>query len=274
MTDREGISGPKKALIIGGAALIAILIASVFGVPHKIQAWYSTTTVAGEVQGYLLNPEARVAGLILKDGKQIEIEAGNALAEAIKPGDKIQAEGEAGKSTSYGQHLRAFTVKNVATGASVIAVAPKPPHEGPHHPPHGQRPGEPPHPIGPNDRPAPPPPPAPVDPATTPPAVDPVVDPAATTPPPPVAPMNRAESMTASGTIATMLVSGRGDVTGCILSSGEQLHFSPRTAESLLSNGGAIGTTLKAAGRGVKTDAGVFIEVNELTVGEKAPAVK
>src|SRR5262245_11251710 len=131
MTENNSFSRGKKPLIVIGVTLVAILVATASGLTHKIRAWYSTATVTGQAQSYLLDADGKVNGLLLKDGKQIAIQAEDSLPAIIKPGDNIKVEGELGAATEYGQHVRAFNITNTATGARVLAMEPKQPQNAP-----------------------------------------------------------------------------------------------------------------------------------------------
>src|SRR5262245_21834361 len=125
MTENNSFSRAKNPLIVIGVTLVAILVAAASGLTNKIRAWYSTATVTGQVQSYLLDADGKVNGLLLKDGKQIPIRAEDSLPAEIKPGDNIKVEGELGEATAYGQHVHAFSIANTATGATVLAMEPK-----------------------------------------------------------------------------------------------------------------------------------------------------
>src|SRR5262245_33157260 len=126
MTENNSFSRAKNPLIVIGVTLVAILVMTASGLTNRIRAWYSTASVTGQVQSYLLDADGKVNGLLLKDGKQIAIRAEDSLPAVIKPGDNIKGEGELGAATAYGQHVRAFSIANTATGATVLAMEPKP----------------------------------------------------------------------------------------------------------------------------------------------------
>lgn len=288
MTMNNSFSRAKTPLIVVSVALVAILVAATTGLTHRIRAWYSTTAVTGQVQSYLLDVDGKVNGLLLKDGKQIAIQAEGALPAAIKPGDNIKAEGELGAATAYGQHMRAFSVANTATGATVLAMEPKPPQAA--LPPPEAGPGR--SADGVDVPPASTASPAPADSkASSPKAADlanasasgtsaapangagdtqPAASPGPSSAPvaPQANPAPQAKLMTASGKITAFLVNPRGEITGCVLAT-EQLHFSPRTGEMLISRGGRVGMEVTATGRGAQGEFGTFIAVDELSLDGK-----
>jgi hypothetical protein len=272
MTEHNSFSRAKTPLIVIGVALVAILVVAASGLTDKIRAWYSTATITGQAQSYLLDADGKVNGLLLKDGKQIVIQAEGSLPAAIKPGDNIKVEGELGAATEYGQHVRAFNITNTTTGATVLATEPKPPQSPP---------------SSPDAKPTSTAAPAQVDPQSPSskaadsagaPASGSTIDPAKgagdaqTAPPPPgTAPTPdapQAKQMTASGKITAFLVNPRGVITGCVLAK-EQLHFSPQLGQQLISRGGRVGMEVTATGRGAQGEFGTFIVVDQLSLDGK-----
>ncbi|QLE42028.1 hypothetical protein FD723_17455 [Nostoc sp. C052] len=86
-------------------------------------------TYTGIVQQYLLNPEGRVDGLLLKNGLQVKFppHVGEQLVIMIQGNDKVQVQGF-GSRNSYGQVIEATQLtingQNVALTPPVVSIAP------------------------------------------------------------------------------------------------------------------------------------------------------
>jgi len=78
------------------------------------------------IKSYLLNPGGQVDGLLLSDGKQLHSppHLGQALQQAAKPGDSVQATVEPGNQSQYGQEYRTISLTNPKTGATVVDQPP------------------------------------------------------------------------------------------------------------------------------------------------------
>jgi hypothetical protein len=87
------------------------------------------------------------------------------------------------------------------------------------------------------------------------------------------APLASAEVFKATGTIRTHLVNGRGDVDGLILSSGEQVRFSPKIGSLIVTAEQGAGTQVTIEGRGVRNERGTVINPAQITVGNQTIAV-
>jgi hypothetical protein len=84
------------------------------------------TTVTGEVQQYLLNPEGKVDGLLLKNGLQIKFppDMGDSVMAIVSPGTQVSIFGTPGVSTRFGQELIARSITNSQTGRIVVEQGP------------------------------------------------------------------------------------------------------------------------------------------------------
>lgn len=78
-------------------------------------------TFTGTVEQYLLNPEGRVDGLLLKNGLQVKFppHLGMSLATLVTPGNDITVTGIAGVPTRFGQEIRASQITNRQTQQTV-----------------------------------------------------------------------------------------------------------------------------------------------------------
>ncbi len=77
------------------------------------------------------------------------------------------------------------------------------------------------------------------------------------------------ETFKAAGTIRTYLVDGHGDVDGVILSSGEQVRFSPRVGALVLAAEQGATTQVSVEGNGVRNERGIVIRPTQITVGSQ-----
>jgi hypothetical protein len=77
------------------------------------------------------------------------------------------------------------------------------------------------------------------------------------------------DELTASGAIKMFLVTPRGDVDGLILTSGEQLRFSPKVGYQITSANIGSNANVTVAGHGAKTEHGTVIRAEKLTIGNQ-----
>ncbi|MEH2140007.1 hypothetical protein [Nostoc sp.] len=96
----------------------------------------NTAIYTGTVQQYLLNPEGRVDGLLLKNGLQVKFPAhlSNQLTNLIAPNAEVSVTGTSGTATRFGQEIRAIQItnqKNQQTIAAQPPTAPPPPPANP-----------------------------------------------------------------------------------------------------------------------------------------------
>ena len=219
------------------------------------------STVTGKITNILLDREGRANGMTLDSGLQINFspETGNAIFAAAKIGDDVSATGDAGTKTDYGQafHAEQLTVN----GQTFTEIRdrkdrkdpkddkPRPPKER-RGPKEGREPREP---RG--EKPAPndemPPKPDDAKPENAP-------------VPPPIG-----EALSANGTIQQFLVTMRGDVDGVILASGEQIRFSPKVGEQIISANTEVNSPIAVEGSGIKNERGMILQANKMTIGNQ-----
>lgn len=241
------------AFVIGLAAVAVLGGAARFLMrgQHSTGSAFSSlwnTTVKGQTTAYLLDEQGNINGLLLQTGDQLRFnpQTGEMVGAQVKIGDEVSATGHAGSRSTYGReiHIQQMT----ANDHTFIETAnkPVPPHEagGPREErgPHGHKP----------------PPDAPID--------------AANTAPPNTA----AETINASGTIATHLVNGHGDVDGLILNGGEQIRFSPEVGALITSaeKAGATNATVNVTGAGIRRDGrATVIRPTQFTIGNQTIAL-
>lgn len=86
----------------------------------------NAVTYTGTVQQYLLNPEGRVDGLLLKNGLQVKFppDISNQLTNVIAPNAEVSITGVPGTATRFGQEIRAIQITNRQTQQT---IAPQPP---------------------------------------------------------------------------------------------------------------------------------------------------
>jgi hypothetical protein len=86
-----------------------------------------TVTYTGTVQQYLLNPEGRVDGLLLKNGLQVKFppHLSNQLTNLIAPSAEVSITAMAGTATRFGQEVRAIQITNQKTQQTIAAQSPK-----------------------------------------------------------------------------------------------------------------------------------------------------
>lgn len=85
-------------------------------------------TYTGTVQQYLLNPEGRVDGLLLKNGLQVKFppHLSNQLTSLIASNAEVSITGMAGTATRFGQEIRAIQITNQKTQQTIAAQSPNP----------------------------------------------------------------------------------------------------------------------------------------------------
>jgi hypothetical protein len=252
--------------------------AAIWGVPKFARR---TTSVNSQVTAYLLDDRGDVNGLLLASGDQLHFskQTGAIVAAQIKVGDEVTASGHAGSKSSYGREVHIDKIS--ANGRTIIEAEAGPPRPHGPHDERGPRDRE-----GRSDQPGPeprsqgsePPSQQPVG-ATAPPVEpnrasgsDPKVAPAPNAGPVPAAPA-MPELFKAAGTIRTHLVNGHGDVDGLVLSSGEQVGFSPRVGELIIAAEQGTTTQVSVEGNGVRNDHGTVIRPTQITVGNQTIAL-
>ena len=245
------------ALALGVFAVLAT--AKTFG--------QSQTTVTGNITAFVLNPEGKPDGAVLDTGDQVRFgaETGALVAGQIKIGDQITVAGHAGSKSDYGRELRAETVQFNGQTINVIHAKPKPPR--------GENKGDKPKsPKGerraprPEDEKMPPTengeasvsPPAAID-ANAPNNADAPVA-------PPVIPAPR-ETLTANGTVKTVLVGGKGEARGLILSDGTQIALPKEVADKNLTFNEQ--TSVAVEGEAAKSEFGIFVRPVRLSIGDQ-----
>jgi len=91
------------------------------------------TTLTGEVQQYLFNPEGNMDGLLLKNGLQVKFPPymGDSVMATVSPGTQVSILGNPGFPTRFGQEVRATSITNSQTGQILVeqdaAIPPQPP---------------------------------------------------------------------------------------------------------------------------------------------------
>lgn len=265
----------KRNLLVAIATFVVVVgaCAAIWGVPKLKRR---STSVNGQVIAYLLNDRGDVNGLLLSSGDQLHFspQTGAVVASQIKVGDEVTASGHAGSKSNYGREVR--VEKITANGRTIVEAEAGPPRP---HGPHDKR--------GPGaredraDQPRPPDAraqggaqPSSVGAQATPTepnrasANDPNAKPTASASPAP-APSSLPETFKAAGTIGTHLVNGHGDVDGLILSSGEQVRFSPREGELVVAAEQGATTQVSVEGDGVRNERGTVIRPAQIKVGNQ-----
>ncbi len=265
----------KRKLSVGIATFVIIVgaAAAIWGVPKFL---HRNISVNGQVSAYLLDDQGAVNGLLLASGDQLQFgpETGKVVASQISVGDQVSAVGRAGSQSSYGREIRVEQIS--ANGRTIIEVhaGPRPKH-GPdgHHGPKDRgdranresRLGQP-DAVAPAKTPeeklsteAGPPKESDPDAKQTQSALPAPAPLAAPTP----------EVFKVTGTIRTHLVNGHGDVDGLILSSGEQVRFSPKVGKLIVAAEQGSTTQLSVEGTGVRNDRGIVIRPTSITVGNQ-----
>ena len=238
----------KRNLLVGISTLILGISTSavIWGVPKFLKR---NTSVKGQVTAFVLDDRGHVNGLLLTGNDQLHFspETGVAVTAQIKVGDEITATGHAGAQSSYGREVRIEQIS--VNGRTITEIKAGPPH-GPrdHHGPKERSELE--------SRPAPPEG-VPVQPTS-----GLAVDALSTSTPAPAAP----EVFKATGSVQTHLVNGHGEVDGLILSSGEQVRFSPKVGQLIVA-AEQSGNQISVEGTGVRTERGTVISPTTITVG-------
>jgi hypothetical protein len=254
----------SKRNILAGISTFIIGIATfaaIWGMPTFLRR---SATIKSQVAAYLLDDRGAVNGLLLTSGDQLHFspQTGEAVAAQIKLGDEVTATGRAGSKSNYGREVR---VEQISSQGRTITEA----KSGPKH---SREPREKRKPKGHGDQSAPIDAPAQGE-AKTEPNVAPGSDTAADAntaenaqPAPP-------ETFKATGTIRAYLVSGRGDVNGLILSSGEQMRFSPKVGELVIAAQQGADTPVSVEGTGVRNGRGTVIRPSLITVSNQTIAL-
>lgn len=251
----------KKSIAIGIITLALGVLAAC--ATATTRGWFdSSTSVEGTIIAFILNPEGKPDGAVLDTGDQVHFgaETGAILVQQIKIGDRLAATGHAGTKSDYGREVRAETLQ---IGDQTITVLhSKPPRDGDKPKPGDKRRPKP----RPGDDKMPPPPAAPDD-ANAPKPDDATAPKPESNQPLQVAPIP-AQTASASGNVRFVLVGGRGEARGLILSTGEQIALPKEVADNsdLKFN---QDTQASAEGEAAKTEFGTFIRPTRLTVGNQ-----
>ncbi|HEV7376614.1 MAG TPA: hypothetical protein VGN95_18015 [Pyrinomonadaceae bacterium] len=251
----------KRNLLVGIFAFIIGIgaVAAIWGVPGFFAR---SATVKSQVTGYLLDDRGSVNGLLLASGDQLHFstQTGEAVAAQIKVGDEVTATGRAGSQSTYGREVRVAQIS--ANGRTIVEAGQErseshqsDDRRGP------KRPGERPSPLDaiyPGE-------------AKAEPNVAAVND--ANGKQSETAPLALPETFKATGTIRTHLVNGRGDVDGLILSSGEQVRFSPKVGRLIVAVEQGADTQVTIEGQGMRNERGTVISPAQITVGNQTIAL-
>jgi hypothetical protein len=251
----------KRNLLVGLAAFI-IGIGAVAAILGARGFFERSATVKSQVSAYLLDDRGAVNGLLLASGDQLHFspQTGEAVASQIKVGDEVTATGRAGSQSTYGREVR---VKQISANGRTIVEAGgerSESHES------GDRRGS----GRKGDRPTPPDANAQGE-AKAEPNIAPANDPNASQSE--NAPSASPEIFKANGTIRTHLVNGRGDVDGLILSSGEQVRFSPKIGKLIVAAEQGADTQVAIEGQGVHNERGTVVNPSQITVGNQTIAL-
>ena len=228
----------KRRLLAGVAAFVIGVgaYAAIWGMP-KFKA--GSETVKSEAAAYLLDDRGAVNGLLLKSGDQLRFspQTGEAVAAQIKVGDEVTATGRAGTKSIYGREVRVEQIS--ANGRSIVEVKHGPKRRPDRHGPKGScdknEPGA-----------------VQGDGADT--------DQTRSAQP---------ETVKAAGTIQAHLVNGHGDVDGLILSTGEQVRFSPKAGQLVAAAERGADTLVSVEGAAVRNERGTVLRPTLITVGNQ-----
>lgn len=245
----------KKYITIG---ILTLLIGVLAAFAANKTWWNQSSSAQGTVVAFILSPEGKTDGAVLDTGDQIHFgaETGAIISRQIKIGDAMTATGHAGTKSDYGRELRAETVQIGDQTITVVNSKPKPPRgerkPGPREDKDRRkpRPGDDKMPPAPQDADAP----KPEDFDATPSALS----------QSPVAPRQTAS---ASGQVRFVLVGGRGEARGLILSGGEQIALPKEVNDAGLSF--SQDTQISVEGEAAKSDAGTFIRPTRLSIGNQ-----
>jgi hypothetical protein len=285
----------KRNLLVGIAIFVIGVgaCAAIWGVRRFMRR---STSIKSQVTAYLLDDRGEVNGLLLASGDQLHFspQTGAVVASQIKVGDEVTASGHPGSQSKYGREVRVEQIS--ANGRMIVEAEAGPPRpDGPHdkrgyqdrerREDRADRPG-------PRDAPEtraqdgaqPPPVGKPVGAEATPTeqgrasASDPnarQTGNAVPTPAPSLAPSPALspEIFKAAGTISTHLVNGHGDVDGLIISSGEQVRFSPKVGKLIVAAEQGATTQVSVEGKGVRNERGTVIRPTQITVGSQTIAL-
>lgn len=230
----------RKGTWIFRVAIVALALsgaAAIWAVPKFLKR---SVTVTSQVTAYLLDERGAVNGLLLASGDQLHFrsETGATVVQYINVGDEVTATGRAGKQSSYGREVRVEQISAKGHTIQEIAAPPPPPPHGPkkHH--------------GPKDE-------------------DDVIQTAPPANETTAAPAAAPEVVQATGTVRTHLVNGPGDVDGAILSTGEQIRFSPKVGSLIIAAEQAGNSEIKVEGTGLRNERGTVIRPAAITVGSQ-----
>ena len=251
----------KRNLLVGISTFIIGLttFAAIWGMPKFLKP---SATIKSQVAGYLLDDRGAVNGLLLTSGDQLRFspQTGAAVASQIKVGDEVTATGHAGATSIYGREVRVEQIS--ANGRTIVEAG-----NGPKHP---QEPRDRREPKSHGDPPASSDTPAQAEAKTeTKVALDGDADALKTGNAQPAPP----EVFTATGTIKTHLVNNHGDVDGMILSSGEQVRFSPKVGQLVVAAEQGADTQVSVEGTGLRGQSGTVIRPALITVGNQIIAL-
>jgi hypothetical protein len=253
----------KRNLLVGVLTFIIGIgtFAAIWGMPKFLKP---STTTKSQVTAYLLDERGAVNGLLLASGDQLHFspQTGEAVATQIKVGDEVTATGHAGSKSNYGREVRVEQIS--ANGRTIIEAKSGPKH--PHEPRDRHEP------KGHGERPAPPDAPAQAEVKTETDAA-PGSD-AADAPQTENAQPAMPETFKATGTIKAHLVNGHGDVDGLILSSGEQMRFSPKVGKLIVAAEQAADTQVSVEGTRVSNERGTVMRPTLITVGNQTIALE
>jgi len=238
----------QRNIAVGIIALV-IGVFAVFGLTKTFSQ--STASVTGNVAAFILNPEGKVDGAILDTGDQVRFgaETGAIVAQQIKVGDALAATGRAGYKSDYGRELRVETLQIGGQTINVIRAKPMPRGDKEGKGPKGKKPAPR------DDKPQA---------APQPPNVENTNGEMSRNVVPPVAPR---ETATANGNVRFVLVGGRGEARGLILSDGTQVMLPKEVHDANLTFNDK--TSVSVEGEAAKSDFGRFIRPTRLTIGDQ-----
>jgi hypothetical protein len=275
----------KRNLLVAIATFVIGVgaCAAIWGVPRFMRR---STSINSQVTAYLLDDRGNVNGLLLASGDQLHfsLQTGAVVGSQIKVGDEVTATGHSGSQSSYGREVRVEQIS--ANGRTIVEAEAGLPRS---HEPHDKR-----GPRDPEDRAGRPGPsdaraergiqPPPVGGEATPSEPnrasgnDPNAKQAPNTQQPSAssalpASVMSPETFKAAGTIRAHLVNGHGGVDGLILSSGEQVRFSPKVGELVVAAEQGATTQVSVEGNGVRNERGTVIRPTQITVGNQTIAL-
>ncbi|QKQ73154.1 hypothetical protein [Nostoc sp. TCL240-02] len=88
-----------------------------------------SSSFTGIVEQYLLNPEGRVDGLLLKNGLEVKfpLHLSDRLTRFITPGTEVSITGAAGSASRFGQEVRAMQIVDRKTQQAIVDQPPDEP---------------------------------------------------------------------------------------------------------------------------------------------------